>query len=105
MIHSRSFWYTASVTAFASSDSRVRLGRASLGITPHACPAGLARRLLDGVRATASASRRSCSRSLCGPPLAWSATAGNRHDQLMPLLDRIPAVFVVDRDDPVSVPR
>ena len=30
----------------------------------------------------------------CGLPLAWSATAGNRHDvtQLMPLLDRIPAV-------------
>ena len=29
-----------------------------------------------------------------GLPLAWSATAGNRHDvtQLMPLLDRIPAV-------------
>ena len=29
-----------------------------------------------------------------GLPLAWSATAGNRHDvtQLMPLLDRIPPV-------------
>ena len=37
-----------------------------------------------------------------GLPLAWSATAGNRHDvtQLMPLLDRIPAVGWPRRDAP-----